>query len=234
MAAFSSPYGLRPLNLIGGQQFNGGVIREYTMGTTNNAAAIFNGDLVVLSAGIPAAVASTPTAQTITASAATTLSGTTGIVGVCVGASFVLPSFLKQQMFAQYLPATAYNNGYRDIAVRVMDDPDALFQIQGYPGSLSQTTAGFGTFNSGTSGSGWRGAIGKNAPLSFVTAGSTTTGNSGVALDMGANGANIATTSTLACRIVDVVRGTELDPYPEFIVKLNATLHSYYNPLGVA
>jgi len=227
MAANASPYGLRPLNLIGGQPYNGGVIREYTFGTTNNSAAIFNGDLIVLSAGIPAAVATTsPTAQTITSSAATTLSGTTGIVGVCVGASFVSPAIMKQQLFAQYLPVNAYNSGYRDVAVRVMDDPDALFQIQG--------TAALGTFNSGTNGSGWRGAIGKNAAISFGTAGSTTTGNSGMALVVGTDGASIATTSTLALRIVDVVRGTESDAFPEFIVKLNQTLHSYYNPLGVA
>jgi hypothetical protein len=38
-----------------------------------------------------------------------------------------------------------------------MDDPDALLQIQG--------TAALGTFNSGTDGSGWPGAIGKNAEL---------------------------------------------------------------------
>jgi hypothetical protein len=49
MAATASPYGLRPLNLIGGQSYNGGVIREFTYGTTNNSAAVFNGDLVVLS-----------------------------------------------------------------------------------------------------------------------------------------------------------------------------------------
>lgn len=216
MAAIASPYGLRPLNLIGGQPYNGGVIREFTFGTTNNANAIFNGDLVVLSGGIPAAVGTTPAAGT-----------TAGIVGVCVGASFVTPAIVKQQMFAQYLPAGAYSAGYRDVAVRVMDDPDALFQIQG--------TAALGTFNSGTNGSGWRGAIGKNTTLTFTTAGSTTTGNSGVALTVGSNGDTINTNSaTAAVRIVDVVRGTESDLYPEFIVKFNQGVHSYYFATGVA
>jgi hypothetical protein len=216
MAAVASPYGLRPLNLIGGQPYNGGVIREYTFGTTNNTNAVFNGDLVVLSAGIPAAVSATPTAGT-----------TAGIVGVCVGASFVTPAIMKQQMFAQYLPAGAYTAGYRDVAVRVMDDPDALFQIQG--------TAALGTFNSGTNGSGWRGVIGKNTTLTFTTAGSTTTGNSGVALTVGTDGATIASNSaTAAIRIVDVVRGTESDAFPEFIVKFNQGVHSYYFATGVA
>jgi hypothetical protein len=60
MASVASPFGLRPINLIGGQAFNGGVIREYKV-ATNNSAAIFNGDLVVLStAGLPSAVGSSP------------------------------------------------------------------------------------------------------------------------------------------------------------------------------
>jgi hypothetical protein len=62
MASVASPFGLRPINLIGGQAFNGGVIREYKV-ATNNSAAIFNGDLVVLStAGLPSAVGSSPVA----------------------------------------------------------------------------------------------------------------------------------------------------------------------------
>lgn len=221
MSATNAPYGLRPINLIGGQAFNGGVIREFKV-ASNNAAAIFNGDLVVLSsAGLPSAVGTTPTAIKIPSTSA---DATAGIVGVCVGARFVDP-VLKQQQFAQYLPANTITGGYTDVWVRVMDDPDALFQIQG--------TAALGTFNSGTGGSGWPGAIGKNAALDFSTAGSTTTGNSGARLLVGTNGGSLAATSTLAVRIVDVVAGTTGDAYPEFIVKLNVGVHSYTNSLGV-
>ena len=35
MASTSSPYGLKPVNLIGGQAFNGGVIREFKLSTNN-------------------------------------------------------------------------------------------------------------------------------------------------------------------------------------------------------
>jgi hypothetical protein len=221
MSATNAPYGLRPINLIGGQAFNGGVIREFKV-AANNSAAIFNGDLVVLSsAGLPSAVGTTPTAIKIPSTSA---DATAGIVGVCVGARFVDP-VLKQQQFAQYLPANTITGGYTDVWVRVMDDPDALFQIQG--------TAALGTFNSGTGGSGWPGAIGKNAALDFSTAGSTTTGNSGARLLVGTNGGSLAATSTLAVRIVDVVAGTTGDAYPEFIVKLNVGVHSYTNSLGV-
>jgi hypothetical protein len=219
MASVASPFGLRPINLIGGQAFNGGVIREYKV-ATNNSAAIFNGDLVVLStAGLPSAVGSSPVAIDIP----NATNATAGIVGVCVGARYTDSTGIIQ--YRQFLPANLITGGASDVYVRVMDDPDALLQVQG--------TAALGTFNSGTDGSGFPGAIGKNAALGFGTAGSTTTGNSGVNLVVGTNGGSLATTTTLAVRIVDVVGGTESDDYPEFIVKLNVGVHSYNNPLGV-
>ena len=220
MASTATPYGLQPVNLIGGQAFNGGVIREFKV-AANNAAAIFNGDLVKLSsAGLPSAATATPTAVKITATSA---DATAGIVGVCVGARYVDSN--GQPTYNNYLPANLATGGATDIYVRVMDDPDALFQIKG--------TAALGTFNSGTDGSGWPGAIGKNAALGFGTSGSTSTGKSGMNLVVGSNGAGLAATSTLAVRIVDVVAGTESDDYPEFIVKLNVGVHSYTNSLGV-
>jgi hypothetical protein len=220
MASVATPYGLKPLNLIGGQAFNGGVIREFKV-AANNSAAIFNGDLVVLSsAGQPSAVGSTPVAIKIPT---TSSDATAGIVGVCVGARYVNSS--GQPTWNNYLPANVITGGGSDVYVLVMDDPDALFQIKG--------SAALGTFNSGTDGSGWPGAIGKNAQLGFGTAGLTTTGVSGMNLLTGTNGNGLVTTATYAVRIVDVVAGTESDDYPEFIVKLNVGVHSYYNSLGV-
>ena len=95
-----------------------------------------------------------------------------------------------------------------------------------------QGSAALGTFNSGTGGSGWPGAIGKNAALGNF-GGSATTGLSTMNLVVGANGGSLAATTTLAMRIVDVVRGTETDAFPEFLVKFNVGVHSYTNPLGV-
>jgi hypothetical protein len=224
MSNVATPYGLRPINLIGGQPF-AGQFREFKV-ASNNSAAIFNGDVVALtSAGVPYALTSTPTATAITAATPTaTLVSPAGIVGVCVGVRYVSPA-TKQPLYGQYLPANSITNGYTDVFVRVLDDPDALFQIQG--------SAALGTFNSGTSGSGWPGAIGKNAALGNFSAGSTTTGNSAVNLVVGTNGASLATTATLAMRIVDMVEGAETDSYPEFIVKFNHGVHSYYVPQGV-
>ena len=221
MASVATPYGLKPVQLIGGEAFSGGVAREYKV-TANNAAAIFAGDLVQLSsAGQPSAVSSTPVAMKIPATSA---DATAGIVGVCVGVRYVNGS-TKQPVWSQYLPANSITGGATDVWVQVMDDPNAVLQVKG--------TAALGTFNSGTNGSGWAGAVGKNAALDFSTAGSTTTGVSGVALSVGTNGGNLAATSTLAVRIIGVVAGTESDLYPEFYVKLDVGVHSYTNSLGV-
>lgn len=220
MATALSPYGLKPINLIGGQAFNGGVAREFKVAA--DTTAFYFGDVVSLSsAGLPARVTSTPSAIKIPTTSA---DATAGIVGVCVGIRYVNP-ITKQTMYGQYLPANATTAGYTDIFVMVNDDPDQLFQIQG--------TAALGTFNSGTNGSGWPGAIGKNAALGFSATPNATAGLSNVNLVVGTNGASLAATSTLAMRVVDVVRGTESDTYPEFIVKFNVGVHSYTNSLGV-
>lgn len=220
MANVASPYGLRPVNLIGGQSFNGGVIREFRM-TSNTATGIFFGDLVKIASGQPTAVVTgdSPVAMNLATTAGNATSGAPrGVVGVCVGVRYVDP-VLKYEVFAQYLPANAVTNGYTNIRVRVMDDPDALF--------VAQAATAIGTFSGGIFAS-----IGRNVPLSFSTAGSTATGNSGLALDTGSNWANVAVTSTLALRIVDIVAETSTDTYADVIVKLNTGFHAYQNPVG--
>ena len=220
MSANSTPYGLIPKQKLGFGYYNG-AFREYPV-AANNSAAIFNGDLVVLStAGLPSAVAASPTAIKIPATSA---DATAGIMGVCVGCRYVDSNGVQQ--FDNYLPANLVTGGATEVFVRVADDPDLIFQVKG--------TAALGTFNSGTDGSGFAGAVGMNAALDFNTSGSTSTGKSGVALAVGANGGSLAATSTLAVRIVEVVPGTEADDYPEFFVKLNVGVHSYHNSLGLA
>jgi hypothetical protein len=207
MASTATPYGLRAINLIGGQVFAGS-FREIKL-STNNTNAIFNGDIVQLtSAGNPQALTATPTAGT-----------TAGIVGVCVGVRYVTPG-LQQPQYAQFCPAGAITAGYTDVYIRVCDDPDALFQVQG--------SAAFGSLTNGASG-----AVGKNAALGNFSAGSTSTGNSGVNLVVGANGGSLASTATLAMRVVDYVEDTATDTYPDLIVKFNFGTHSYYFATGV-
>jgi len=141
-----------------------------------------------------------------------------GILGVCLGVQYTDPT-LGYSLWGQYLPANALNNGYSNVLIRVCDDPDQLYQIQG--------TAAFGTLTNGPAG-----AVGKNAALSGFS-GSATTGLATTALAVGTNGASLAATSTLAMRIVDVVSASATDAYPDIIVKFNMGVHSYTNSLGV-
>ena len=214
MAATSSPYGLKPINLIGGQAFNGGVIREILL-SDNVATAFYVGSVIVLDAnGNPSTIAASPTGMDIP----NATDADPGILGVCVGVRYVDPS-LGYELYGQYLPANAITSGYSQVFIRVCDDPDQLYQVQG--------TDAFGTLTNGPAG-----AIGKNAALSGF-GGSATTGLANTQLDIGVDGANLADTSTLAMRIVDVVSETALDNFPDVIVKFNMGVHSYTNSLGV-
>jgi hypothetical protein len=214
MAATSSPYGLKPINLIGGQAFNGGVIRDIVL-SDNVATAFYTGAVIVLDAnGNPSAITASPTGMDIPNAA----DADAGILGVCLGVQYTDPT-LGYSLWGQYLPANALNNGYSNVLIRVCDDPDQLYQIQG--------TAAFGTLTNGPAG-----AVGKNAALSGFS-GSATTGLANTALAVGVNGASLAATSTLAMRIVDVVSASATDAYPDIIVKFNMGVHSYTNSLGV-
>lgn len=219
MASVASPYGLKPISLIGSQFNNNSAVREYRVAA--DTTAFFVGGLIQLSSvGLPATVATTPVAINIPT---TSSNATAGIVGVCVGIRFV-NTLTRQALFSQTLPINATTAGYTDIWVQVYEDYDGVFQIQG--------SAALGTLASGTNGSNWQAAVGKNAALGNF-GGSATTGLSTMNLVVGANGGSLAATSTLAMRIVDVVRGTESDAFPEFLVKFNIGVHSYSNPLGV-
>jgi len=104
----SSPYGLKPINLIGGQVFAGST-REYAI-INNYATNIFYGDLVGLVRG---------NLERLSVS-----TGTLGTVaGVFLGCSYTNP-LTKQKTFSQYYPA---NTAAGDIMAIVCDDPDTVF-----------------------------------------------------------------------------------------------------------
>jgi hypothetical protein len=104
----SGPYGLIPINLIGGQVF-AGATRQIPIGSSNDTA-IFFGDVVKLdSAGL---------LQKDTGTSAATP------VGVFLGCSYTDPTFGK--VFRQYYPA---DTAASDIMAYVQDDPDALFKV---------------------------------------------------------------------------------------------------------
>ena len=195
----SAPYGLKPINLIGGQVFAGATrMMEIASGYATN---IFYGDLVKrISDGTIEKDTGTATATP---------------VGVFLGVSFTNGSTgqIQQQQF--YPASQAIKSGTKIFAV-VADDPDTLFQVA----VVSATTVITGVGIS---------AIGNNSTL-VQNAGSTTTGNSAVAIT-----ATTAVTATLPIRIIDVVRDTETtaDNFPEVIVKINFGMHQYNNATGV-
>ena len=103
----SGPYGLVPINLIGGQVF-AGATRQIPI-ATNSATAIYFGDVVALiSSG------------TIERDAGTTAATP---VGVFLGCSYTDPTFGKT--FRQYYPGTT---NVTDVMAYVQDDPDALYK----------------------------------------------------------------------------------------------------------
>jgi hypothetical protein len=103
------PYGLKPINLIGGQVFSGSTRMyniNYAYGTD-----IFYGDFVALVRG---------NLERISVS-----TGTVGtLVGVFLGCSYTNPT-TKQKQFSQYWPASTAAG---DAVAYVCDDPDTVFQ----------------------------------------------------------------------------------------------------------
>ena len=106
----SAPYGLQPVNLLGGQVFAGST-RMYPI-QYGYATDIFYGDFVVLSRGF---------ATRATVAAGTGLNQT---VGIFLGCTFTSP-VTKQKQFSQYWPASTAAG---DCQAYISDDPDAVFK----------------------------------------------------------------------------------------------------------
>ena len=195
----SAPYGLKPVNLIGGQVFAGATrLMEIASGY---ATSIFFGDLVKrVAAGTIEKDVGTATATP---------------AGIFLGVQFTNGSTGQVQQQQFYPASQAIASGTKIFAV-VADDPDTLFQVAVVSGTTVITGVGISS-------------IGNNAEL-VQNAGSSTTGNSAVAIL-----AATATTITLPIRVIDVVRdtATAADNFPEVIVKINATMHQYNNATGV-
>lgn len=198
MATTAAPYGLRPINLIGGQVFAGST-RQIKI-ASGYAANIFFGDIV--------AIGLNGTIVKVTNVGTNADPFPAGTVGVFLGCTYTDPN-LKYKLNAQYWPSGTVA---ADAMAYVCDDPDALFQIQA-DDAVTQTM------------------LGSNFGVN-QTAGSTASGNSKVALDVGTR----ATTATIGLRLVDFVEGpfsTVGDTYTDCIVKFNAGIHTYNNATGV-
>jgi hypothetical protein len=131
----SAPYGLKPINLIGGQVFSGAT-RQMEI-ASGYATSIFYGDLVKrISDG------------TIEKDTGTT---TATPCGVFLGVSFTNASTGQVQQQQFYPASTSIKSGTKIFAV-VADDPDTLFQVAVVSGTTVITGVGIS-------------AIGNNATL---------------------------------------------------------------------
>jgi hypothetical protein len=132
MASTAAPYGLRPVNLIGGQPYAGST----RLIKINNAYAanIFYGQPVSINAS-----------GVVIAETGTSNVAATGVVGVFVGCTYTDPN-LKYKIFKQYWPTGTVAT---DAFAYVVDDPDVVMQVQAddaVPQTSLGLNIGFSTF----------------------------------------------------------------------------------------
>jgi hypothetical protein len=127
MSATAAPYGLRPVNLIGGQPYAGSTrLIKIASGYASN---IFNGD--------PVYIHSDGTLRVAVVTTSITTPATSGVVGVFVGCTYTDPN-LNIPIYKQYWPTgTVASDAY----AYVVDDPDVVMQVQA-DGSVAQTALG--------------------------------------------------------------------------------------------
>ena len=150
----SAPYGLIPVNLLGGQVFSGST-RQIPIQTAHGTSIYF-GDVVLMSSNgcITTAV------LTVT---------TVNVVGIFMGCSYI--NSLGQRVYSQYFPAltTGTPDTSTAISAYVADDPDLVMKTAIVSGTTVVAQATRATM------------VGGNAAL-VVNSGSTTTGNSAFAV----------------------------------------------------
>ena len=146
----SAPYGLIPVNLLGGQVFSGST-RQIPIQTSHDTSIYF-GDVVIMSAN------GCITTAVLTAT-------TVNVVGIFMGCSYINSS--GQRIYGQYFPAdtTGTPDTPSAIIAYVADDPDLVMKTAIVSGTTTVAQATRANL------------VGGNVSL-VVNAGSTTTGNS--------------------------------------------------------
>jgi hypothetical protein len=202
-----APYGLKPVNLIGGLPF-AGATRQIPI-VSNYSTAIYNGDVVQLDSSGNVIITTLQNNSTALA----------GVIGVFLGCSYTNPT-TKQKLFSQYYPGGVVAS---DIMAYVCDDPNALFKVVNVASNVADNTSG-GLLPAYVSRAN---SFGTNAELVLNT-GSSITGDSKMGIFIN----NV--TSSLPFRVVDVVTDSvnSSGNVVEFIVKFNAGYHAYNNATG--
>ena len=194
-----APYGLKPINLIGGQVF-AGATRQLVIANTSGTGygtSIFYGDVVKIVSG-----------GTIEKDVGET---TATPCGVFLGCQYTSAT-TGQLTFSQYYPASLAVKSGTIIQAFVADDPDQLFKVVLVAGTTEDGNGLTPAFLGRT-------VIGTNAQL-VQNAGSAVTGDSKVGVYTDGN----TNTASLPIRIIDVVPDTANSSgnFCELIVKFNA------------
>lgn len=230
----SGPYGLLPVNLIGGQVYSGAT-RQLPI-ASGYAKNIGFGDAVsIVAAGSVERVDSSTGAKSAWAIRP---------CGIFLGCSYTDPN-LKYKVFRQSWPTGTVAS---DAVAIIADDPDILMKVAVVNNSaVVVTSSGLTAADVGQN----IGYFIKADTGIWVDGVNTSTGNSTLAIDKNTQ----AVTATLPLRIADVVRETALadGTFCEAIVKFNAPSisvtqaatspfnvtvavsggHQYLNPIGI-
>lgn len=206
MASVSRINGFRPVKSITGAPYNGAANVYFV--PASDSTVIMVGDAVKILGDARAA----------TGVATVTRCGATDIpVGVVVGILFTGVGDANNVPPVTDLNTPVYRRTLTDRYLLVADDPNLIYEVQYAGTSVAAATI---TAN-----------VGQNGQFT-TTAGSTTSGSSGMQLDS----TGLATTPTLPLKIVgfpnrpDNVPG---DTYFSYYVKLNSTLYGSLGTTGV-
>ena len=193
MSATATPMGAEPVGGLSACGSFSGKVRHIKI-ASGYASNIFYGDFVKLvNTGTIEKDAGTATATP---------------VGIFMGCFYTDPS-TSQPTFNQMWPTGTVAD---DAMAYVLDDPDAVFRMQG-DGALAQTT------------------LGNNIAI-IQTSGSTTIGRSKNAVNAG----TAATTNTLPLRILEFMDGPDStvgDAYTDVLLTYNFGMHQYRNATGI-
>lgn len=187
----NAPYGFSPYQYLGGAPWDGKVNTYFVL--PGFSVSIFSGDPVAASAGVEYAGTSgyiVPWDQT--------LASTIPILGIFVGCKYIPAGAAgaNSPISSPYWPASAQVAPNTPVVAMVVDDPYVIYKIQ-----TDNSAAGVSILSNGL-----------NSSIVFTPGtGNTATGSSVVAL----SAANVATTSTLAAKIVGAPV-KNLNGYPGF------------------
>lgn len=156
MASTATPYGLKPVNMVGGRPYSHGV--EHIKIASGYDTNIFNGSIVSIVAG--------GTVEIVTTNGDNSTPFPNGTIGVFVGCAYTNSD--GQFIHRNYWPADTVAS---DAVAYVVTDPDCIFQAQA-DGAVTQADLGQNTHlaavQSGSTGSTLNGN--SNTALTATTA----------------------------------------------------------------